>query len=304
MKQDFLLHGTAADNTVRCMAVVTTNLVAEAMRRHQTAPTATAALGRALTGAILLGASVKELDRLTVQIRGDGPVGGITAEVNAAGNVRGYVNNPDADLPLNERGKLDVSGIVGAGMFYVMRESGFDLGLHREPYTGSVPLVSGEIAEDVAYYLAHSEQIPSAVLLGVKVRQESASAANKVIAAGGVMLQMMPGVEDTVISEIENAVSKLPHTTDLILNGASPHDLIKAALGSLPFEAQGEKTVRFACACSRERAESIMSSIHPDEVESMLREDGEARFICHFCNEHYLLGRETLERLLAHNAQS
>lgn len=166
-KQDTLIHGTAADETVRCVAAVTTNLVKEAAERHETAPTATAAFGRTLTGTLLLGATYKDFDRLTVQIRCNGLVEGIVAEANNRGGVRGYVNNPAADVPLNAQGKYDVRGIVGDGMFTVTREEGFEIGLFKEPYQGTVPIISGEISEDFAYYLAKSEQIPSAVLTGV-----------------------------------------------------------------------------------------------------------------------------------------
>jgi molecular chaperone Hsp33 len=299
MSQDILLHGTAADNTIRCMSVVTTQTVAEAMRRHQTAPTATAALGRALTGALLLGASIKELDRLTVQIRGDGPLGGLTAEVNSQGHARGYARNPEADLPLNAQGKFDVRGVIGQGVFYVMHESGYDVGLHREPYTGSVPLISGEIAKDFTYYLAHSEQIPSAVLLGVRLEPDATRQTNYVAAAGGVMIQIMPGAAENAIREIERSVGALPHTTELIRDGATPLDLLKMALGAMEFEPLGESGVSFACSCSFQRAGQIISSLPRSEVESMLREDGEARFICHFCNEHYLLDGNALDEILA-----
>ena len=298
MSQDFLLFGTAAEDTVRCMAVITTNLVNEAMRRHQTAPTATAALGRALTGALLLGASVKELDRLTVQINGDGPLGQITAEANAQGQARGYVHNPETDLPLNEFGKFDVQGAVGHGMFNVMRESGYEMGLHREPYRSSVPLVSGEIAEDFAYYLALSEQTPSAVLLGVQIGSPGDSQEIRVTAAGGLMIQMMPGAEDNIIAELERAIQKLPQTTELIRAGATPDDLITAVLSPRPFNKLGEMEVNFACTCSFNRAESIIAALPRTEVESMLAEDGGARFICHFCNENYFLGPAVFGKIL------
>jgi molecular chaperone Hsp33 len=184
LHQDTLVHGTAADGTIRCMAAVTTNLVAEAARRHDLWPTVAAALGRTLTGTLLLGSSLKELDRLTVQIVSDGPIGGITTEVNALGQVRGYVRNPEAHAPYNEKGKFDVKAVVGEGMFYVTRESGYDVGLYRDPYRGSVPLVSGEIAEDFAFYLMKSEQIPSAVMLGVHLQP----IIPYVTAAGGLMI--------------------------------------------------------------------------------------------------------------------
>lgn len=295
---DTLVHGTAADGAVRCMAAVTTNLVAEAARRHAVSPTVAAALGRTLTGTLLLGSSLKELDRLTVQIVCDGPVGGVTAEANARGEVRGYVRNPDANVPLNENGKLDVRAIVGEGMFYVTRESGYDIGLYTDPYRGSVPLVSGEIAEDFAYYLTKSEQIPSAVMLGVLMRA-GAEADTYVAAAGGLIIQMMPGASEKIVAAIEASVSRTPQTTAMIHEGASPSDLLRTALGELEFEMLGERVVTFACPCSYERAVSLISSIDRDELESMLREDKGAVMNCHFCNETYRLDESQLEGILS-----
>ena len=292
--QDTLIHGTAADGTVRCMAAVTTNLVAEAARRHDLWPTVAAALGRTLTGTLLLGSSLKELDRLTVQIVSDGPVGGITAEANARGQVRGYVYNPEAHAPYNEERKFDVRAVVGQGMFYVTRESGYDVGLYREPYRGSVPLVSGEIAEDFAYYLTKSEQIPSAVVLGVHLQPS----APYVSAAGGLMIQMLPGADEKAIAAIEESVSQMPQATGLIREGAQPADLLRAALGDLEFEILDEKPASFACPCSYERAVSMISSIDRAELESMLAEDKGAVMTCHFCNETYRLGEAELERIM------
>jgi molecular chaperone Hsp33 len=291
---DMLVHGTAADGTVRCMAAVTTNLVAEAARRHDLWPTVAAALGRTLTGTLLLGSSLKELDRLTVQIVGSGPIGGITAEANALGQVRGYVKNPEADAPYNENGKFNVRAVVGEGMFYVMRESGYDIGLYRDPYRGSVPLVSGEIGEDFAYYLLKSEQIPSAVMLGVHLQKEQPY----VSAAGGLMIQIMPGADERTVAAIESSVSRTPQVTKLIREGARPADLLRTALGSMDFELLDERPVSFACSCSYERAVSIISSIDRAELESMLREDRGAVMNCHFCNETYRLDETTLERIL------
>ncbi|HYG81722.1 MAG TPA: Hsp33 family molecular chaperone HslO [Pyrinomonadaceae bacterium] len=293
--QDTLIHGTAADGTVRCMAAVTTNLVAEAARRHDLWPTVAAALGRTLTGTLLLGSSLKELDRLTVQVVGDGPVGAITAEANALGQVRGYVRNPEAHAPYNEKGKFDVRAIVGQGMFYVTRESGYDVGLYREPYRGSVPLVSGEIAEDFAYYLTKSEQIPSAVLLGVHLQPE----APYVSAAGGVMIQMMPGASEKTVAAIEASVGRMPQATMMIREGARPVDLLRAALGDVEFEVLDEKPASFACPCSYERAVSMISSIDRAELESMLREDRGAVMTCHFCNETYRLDEAELMKAMS-----
>ncbi|MBC7910105.1 MAG: Hsp33 family molecular chaperone HslO [Pyrinomonadaceae bacterium] len=295
--KDTLVYGMAADATVRCMAAVTTNLVAEAVQRHATSPTVAAALGRTLTGTLLLGSSLKELDRLTVQIIGDGPIGGITAEANARGEVRGYARNPEAEVPLNETGKLDVRAVVGQGMFYVTRESGYDIGLYRDPYRGSVPIVSGEIAEDFAYYLTKSEQIPSAVTLGVLLRAQEAREVF-VAAAGGLMIQIMPGASEKIVEAIETSVSRAPQTTRMIREGASPADLLRAALGDIEFEILEEREVSFACPCSHERAVSLISSIDRAELESMLREDKGAVMNCHFCNESYRLNEAELENIL------
>lgn len=295
---DLLVYGLAAGETIRCMAAITTNTIAEAARRHRTSPTATAALGRTMTGALLLGASLKELDRLTTQIVCDGLIGGISVEANAKGEVRGYVRNPDADAPLNEKGKLDVRGIVGNGMLYVMREAGFEIGFRPEPYKGSVPLVSGEIAEDFAYYLKISEQIPSAVLLGVHVRMAKDLSETIVTAAGGVMIQMMPGADEKAIEEVENAINNATQaTTEMIQKGFSANDLLRAVLGKIEFEVLEEKAVQFACPCSYERAVSMVTALDIAEIESMLKEDKGAAITCHFCNETYTLDETTLEKI-------
>lgn len=277
------------------MAAVTTDLVAEAARRHDLWPTVAAALGRTLTGTLLLGSSLKELDRLTVQIVCDGPVGGITAEANSRGAVRGYVRNPEADAPYNGKGKFDVRAVVGQGMFYVTRESGYDVGLHRDPYRGSVPLASGEIAEDFAYYLTKSEQIPSAVMLGVHLQPS----APYVSAAGGLMIQKMPGADEATISSLEESINRMPQTTMMIREGASPEDLLRAALGDVEFEKLDERPVSFSCPCSYERVVSLISSIDRAELESMLREDKGAVMTCHFCNEVYRMNEEELKKVMS-----
>ncbi len=292
---DKLIHGTAADGTVRVMAAITTELTTEAIRRHQTSPTVSAALGRVLTGTLLLASSLKELDRLTVKIEAGGAVEGITAEAGADGKVRGYVKNPHAELPPKNNGKFDVAGIVGTGMFYVIRESGYDIGLYREPYVGSVPIVSGEIAEDFAYYLAKSEQIPSAVLLGVLLQKQ----APFVKASGGVIIQMMPGANEHIITMIEDTISHAPHITSVINDGATAQDLVKLALGAIDFEILEEKEISFDCNCSFERAVSLIGSLGRDEVAAMLAEDKGAKMTCGFCNEIYTLDEADLQKMLA-----
>jgi molecular chaperone Hsp33 len=299
-KGDKLVRATAADGLIRCMAAVTTNTVAEAARRHKTSHTVSAALGRTLTGALLLGAGQKEFDRLTVQVECEGPVGGITVETNARGEVRGYVRNPEADVPLNAQGKFDVSAVVGGGMFNVTYESGFDIGLYREPYRGAVPIVSGEIGEDFAFYLAKSEQIPSAVMLGVLVRARE-SGETFIEAAGGLIIQVMPGADESVVAAIESSVGRTPHTTSLIREGARPVDLLRAALGDVPFEILEEREVGFACTCSYDRVVSLVSSIDRAELESMLREDKGAALTCHFCNETYRIDEPSLAGMVEGN---
>jgi molecular chaperone Hsp33 len=291
---DKLIHGIAADGTIRVMAAITTELTAEAIRRHQTSPTVSAALGRVLTGTLLLGSSLKELDRLTVKIESKGAVEGIVAEANAEGKVRGYVKNPSAELPPKANGKFDVSGIIGEGMFYVIRESGYDIGLYREPYVGSVPIVSGEIAEDFAYYLAKSEQIPSAVLLGVLLQNHEPYVA----ASGGVIIQMMPGANEHIITMIEDTISHAPHVTSVIKEGATAQDLVKLTLGEIDFEVMEEREIRFDCNCSFERAVSLISSLGHEEVASMLAEDKGAKMTCGFCNEIYTLDERDLQKML------
>lgn len=291
---DKLVYGTAVGGTVRLMAAITTGIVAEAIRRHQTSPTTSAAMGRVLTGTLMLGASLKEFDRLTVKIECDGAVGGIVGEATKDGTVRGYVKNPTAELPPKENGKFDVSGIVGDGTFYVIRESGYAVGLYREPYVGSVPIVSGEIAEDFAYYMAKSEQIPSAVLLGVLLQPE----APFVKAAGGVMIQMMPGANEHIATMIEDTIKHAPHLTTVIDEGATPEDLLKLVLGVIDFEILEERDVSFACNCSFERAVTLISSLGRTEVASMLEEDKGAKMTCGFCNELYTLDETDLQKML------
>jgi molecular chaperone Hsp33 len=291
---DKLIHGTAAGGKIRVLAAVTTDTTAEAIRRHRTSPTASAALGRMLTGTLLLASTLKDFDRLTAKIDCSGPIGGIFAEANAAGEVRGYVRNAVAELPFKPNGKFDVGGIVGEGTFYVIRESGFDIGLHREPYIGSVPITSGEIAEDFAYYLAKSEQIPSAVMLGVLLNNTEPFVA----ASGGVLVQMLPGANEHIITMIEDTIAHAPHVTSVIREGATPEDLLKLVLGVIEYEVMEERPIAFKCSCSQERAVGMITSLGRTEVESMHIEDKGASMTCGFCNETYTLSEDDLLRIL------
>lgn len=291
---DKLIHGTAADGTVRVLAAITTDTTAEAIRRHGTSPTASAALGRLMTGALLLGSTLKNSDRLTARIECTGPIRGVTAEANAVGEVRGFVKEPLAELPLKPNGKFDVSGVVGEGMLHVIRETGLDVGLKLEPYVGSVPITSGEIAEDLAYYLAKSEQIPSAVLLGVLLNNREPFVA----ASGGVLVQMMPGANDHIITMIEDTIMHAPHVTEAIREGAGPEDLVKMALGIIDYEILEEKPVSFRCNCSYERAVKTIASLGHDEIESMIEHDEGATMHCGFCNESFVVSVDDLRGML------
>jgi molecular chaperone Hsp33 len=291
---DKLLHATAADGQVRVIAAITNRITAEAIKRHETSPTVSAALGRMLTGTMLLGATFKDFDRLTVKIECDGPVGGITCEATSEGTVRGYVKNPVAELPANAIGKFDVGGIVGSGTFYVIRESGFDIGLHKEPYIGSVPIVSGEIAEDFAYYLAKSEQIPSAVMLGVLLKNSPPFVA----ASGGVMVQMLPGANPHIITMIEDTIAHAPHLTTMIEKTGGTEDLIRLALGEISYEILEERDVAFKCTCSFEKALGMLEALGRDEIAAMLAEQNGASMNCGFCNAVYSFSDDELQSLL------
>ncbi|HKG20396.1 MAG TPA: Hsp33 family molecular chaperone HslO [Blastocatellia bacterium] len=316
MYQDKLIHAIAADDQLRCMAAVTTNLVGEACRRHRTSPTASAALGRALTGGLLIGAGHKDLEKITVHFDCEGPIGTIIAQADAHSNVRGYVSNPEADATeMNHRGKLDVRSIVGGGTLYVTRDAGFEIGLHKEPYRGSVPIISGEIGEDLSYYLAKSEQINSAVSLGVLVAldQDGDSQAItlgaglpefeldrlRVAAAGGFIIQVMPSADEGLVSHLERAIPLAPHATEMVREGMGPAEMLRKVLGDLDLRVLEEKEPRFKCHCSHERVLLIISALGPEEVRDMLDKDNGAELICHFCNEKYQITGRELEEILA-----
>ncbi|MEP7339512.1 MAG: Hsp33 family molecular chaperone HslO [Acidobacteriota bacterium] len=297
-REDHLIQGIAADATIRVIAAVTTNLANEACRRHGTSPTASAALGRAMTGALLLGRSYKDLEYVTLRFDCKGEIGTITAEASAHGTVRGYVKNPLADAPPNAQGKLDVSRIVAGGIkggqLHVIREAGYEIGLMKDPYLGSVPIVSGEIAEDIAHYLATSEQINSAISLGVFVEPEQ----QRVAAAGGYLIQVMPGVESQTITAVEKAIAAAPHVTDIIRGGADAEEMIRAVFGELPVEVLQRHPASFRCTCSYERAINIVTMLGEEEVRDMLEKDNGAELICHFCSAVYFLDETVLQAIL------
>lgn len=283
---DYLVRGTALEGRVRAFAVRTTGIVNELHRRHGTSPVVTAALGRTATAGVMMSAMLKGEEKLTVQVKGNGPVGQIVVDATAGGEVRGYVDHPLVELPLNPAGKLDVAAAVGReGMIYVIK----DLGL-KEPYRGSTPIVSGELGEDFTYYFAKSEQTPSAVALGVLVDVDWSAKA-----AGGFIIQLLPGLGDDEVTEIENRLSHLPPVTTLFAQGTKPEDILSRVLGEVQWLARMD--VRFQCFCSRERVEQTLVSLGREEIRKLIEEDQGAEVICHFCNEKYGFDQGQLEEL-------
>jgi molecular chaperone Hsp33 len=288
--RDHAVRALARDGTLLAMAARTTDLCEEARRRHGTWPTATAALGRTLTAALLLALPLKDGQSVTLRVAGDGPIGGLIAEGRAGGEVRGYARNPAVHLPLRPDGKLDVGGAVGrAGFLHVTR----DLGL-RLPYTGSAPLVSGEIGEDLAAYLVRSEQIPSLVALGVLVDRDGS-----VRSAGGLIVQLLPGSDIGWAERLEANVAEIGAISAAIEEGRSPEDLVGAALDGFSPRLLARQPLRFRCTCHRRRLEEALVTLGAGELADILRKDGRAELVCHFCGRRYPFSRGDLERLLA-----
>lgn len=284
---DQLIRAIAWDGKVRAFAARTTELVEEMRRRHHASPTAIAALGRTATAGVMMGAMLKGKEKLTIQIKGGGPLGSIVVDANAEGQVRGYVDHPGVDLPLNNAGKLDVAGAVGTdGYLYVLK----DLGL-KEPYRGSIPLVSGEIAEDITHYFFKSEQTPSAVALGVLVDVDYT-----VKAAGGFIIQLMPGCTDEEITGLEQRLSETPPVSRMLEEGMDLDEILASLLGMV--QILDRMDLEFKCNCSREKIRQMLISLGKDELDQMIAEDGRAEVICHFCNEVYEIGEDELKALV------
>lgn len=284
--KDELIRATALDGKVRAFAIRSTELVEEARKRHDTWPTASAALGRTMTAAAMMGAMLKGKEKLTVQIKGNGPLGQVVADSNALGEVRGYVDHPHVHLPPNALGKLDVAGAVGTeGFLYLIKDIGM-----KEPYRGSVPIVSGEIGDDFTYYFFKSEQTPSAVGLGVLVNED-----NSIQAAGGFIVQLLPGLSDDEISELEKRIANLPSVTDMIKQGETPEQILNRLLSDV--KVLDRMDVRFQCTCSKDRIEAILISLGKEEIEGIRMQQGEAEVLCHFCNERYVYSGQELEKM-------
>lgn len=277
------------DGFVMASAITGTDIVARAQEIHHTSPTATAALGRSLLACSMMGNQLKGADNsLTLQIRGDGLLGGITCVSDSEGNVRGYVNNPAADVPRKQEGKLDVGGAVGSGSLTVIK----DLGL-KDPYVGSIALVSGEIAEDVTAYFAESEQIPNACALGVLVRKDS----GEVITAGGYLIQLLPGAGEDVIEKVERGIRKVGYVTGRLSEGESALDLVREVLGEFEIEVLETCPVEYRCYCTRDRVVKALVSMGSAEMRSLIDEQGSAELTCQFCDEVYKFSREDLEQI-------
>lgn len=286
---DYIIRATAAKGQVRAFAAFTRDLVEKARASHNTSPVATAALGRLLTAGAMMGSMMKnEKDLLTLKIEGDGPIGGLTVTADSRGNVKGYVNNPLVVLPCNDKGKLDVGGALGIGVLSVIQ----DVGL-KEPYVGQTILVSGEIAEDLTYYYATSEQTPSSVALGVLMNKD-----NTVRQAGGFIIQLMPGAGEEVISALEKRVGEISSVTSLLDEGMTPEEILQTILEGMEPEITDKMNTRFYCGCHKERVEKALISIGKKELQDMIQDGKPIEINCHFCNANYVFSVEELQGLL------
>lgn len=286
---DYIVRATAANNQIRAFAATTKNTVETARASHNTSPVATAALGRLLTAGSMMGVMMKgDKDILTLQVKAGGPLNGITVTADAHGNVKGYVGNPNVILHANEKGKLDVAGAVGVGFMNVIK----DMGL-KEPYVGQTVLQTSEIAEDLTYYFATSEQVPSSVGLGVLMEKD-----NTVRQAGGFIIQLMPFTEESVISKLEENLKKVTSVTALLEEGHTPESLLAVLLEGFDIEINEKIPTQFYCNCCKERVEKALISVGKKEIQDMIREGKEIELNCHFCNKNYIFTVEELKEIL------
>lgn len=286
---DYIVRATAADSQIRAFAATTREMVEFARGAHNTSPVATAALGRLLTAGAMMGTMMKgEKDVLTLQIKGSGPIGGITVTADSLGRAKGYVNNPNVLLSANEKGKLDVAGAVGPGMLSVIK----DMGL-KEPYVGQTVLQTSEIAEDLTYYFATSEQVPSSVGLGVLMSHE-----NTVKQAGGFIIQLMPFTDDKVIDALEKKLAEITSVTSMLDAGMTPEQILDHILGEFGLEINDTVPTQFYCNCSKERVEKALVSIGRKELKDLIEEGRPVTLNCHFCNTDYTFSVDDLKRIL------
>ncbi|OAQ02050.1 molecular chaperone Hsp33 [Ligilactobacillus aviarius] len=287
---DYLVKSLAFDGQIRAYAVDATETVSTAQKLHDTWSAASAALGRSLVGTLLLASASLQGDvTMTVKINGNGPVGGIVVDGNANGTVKGYVQNPHVHLPLNDKHKIDVKGAVGTEGFLAVTK---DLGL-KEPFTGQVPLVSGELGEDFTYYLAKSEQIPSSVGLSVFVNSD-----NSIETAGGFMIQVMPGAKEETISQIEKRLAEIPMVSEMMRDGKKPEDILNEILGAENVKVLDKMPVSYHCDCSRERFLGVLTSLPTDQLQEMADEDHGAEAVCHFCGKKYQFTEDELRKII------
>lgn len=285
---DYIVRAAAAEGQIRAFACTTKDMVEAARKAHNTSPVVTAALGRLLTAGAMMGAMLKgEKDLLTLQIQSQGPVKGITVTADSHGNVKGYANVPDVILPANAKGKLDVAGAVGPGYLSVIR----DLGM-KEPYVGQTMLQTSEIAEDLTYYFASSEQVPSSVGLGVLMEKS-----NVVKCAGGFIVQLMPFAEDAVTDRLERNLEQISSVTSILAEGKSPEDLLKTVLDGFDIEFTDRADTRFTCNCDKKRVQKALISIGRKELKEMIEEGKEIEVNCHFCNHNYIFSIEELKEM-------
>ena len=286
---DYIVRATGANHQVRIFAASTRELVEYARQIHNTSPVATAALGRLLTAGAMMGCMQKgEKDLLTLQIKCSGPIKGLTVTADAAAHVKGYVDQPVVMLPPSKEGKLDVGKALDMGVLSVIKDIGM-----KEPYVGQTYLVSGEIAEDLTYYFATSEQVNSSVALGVLMEKD-----NTVKCAGGFILQLMPFAEEEVIEKLEKNIGKLPSVTTMLEDGNRPEDIICRVLDGMDVEIMDKVPTMFDCNCSKERVEKAIVSIGKEEIQSMIDEGEPIEVNCHFCNSHYIFTVDDLEHII------
>ena len=286
---DYIVRATAANAQIRAFAATTRDLVEVARKSHDTSPVATAALGRLLTGGAMMGVMMKgDKDVLTLQIKCSGPIGGLTVTADSRGNVKGYVNQPQVILPANAQGKLDVGGALGLGVLSVIK----DLGL-KEPYVGQTELKTGEIGDDLTYYFASSEQVPSAVGLGVLMEKD-----NTVRQGGGFIIQLMPFAEEEVIAQLEKNLAEVTSVTELLDQGYTPEMLLEKLLGNMGLEINEKMETGFSCNCDKVRVGKVLISLGEKELQSMIDEGQDIELNCHFCNTNYKFTVEELKELL------
>ena len=288
---DYIIRATAAGGQIRAFAATTKDLVEHARSIHNTSPVATAGLGRMLTAAAMMGATMKgSKDVLTLIAKGDGPMGGITVTADSSSNVKGYVNNPSFVNPPNFFGKFDVGGAIGNGTLTVIK----DIGL-KEPYSGQVGLITGEIAEDLTYYFATSEQIPTSVALGVLMNKN-----NTVKQAGGFIIQLMPFASDEIIDKLEKKISEISSITSLLDSGLSPEAILEQVLGDLDLKITDTLPTNYHCNCSKERVTKAIISIGKNEIKNMIQDGKDIEVNCHFCNTNYVFSVSDLHDILSH----